>query len=239
MRRTEQLQGLRLMKFEDVYGRCYRGDLSQAEASEILGMSERTFRRWRERYEAEGAAGLYDRRLGRVSARRAPVDEVMRVLELFETRYPDFTAKHFHEKLVCEHGFGAELQLASPELAGARQDQAGAQARGAPPEAAAPPGGGDDAAPGRLEPRVGCGPVVGPDRDHGRCDIGGLFGLLRCRGGHDEHVLRARRGDRRKRAVLLALRRSGLALLAHARGRRRCGQGQPDPGRPGLGSASS
>ena len=47
---TEQLQGLRLMKFEDVYGRCYRGDLSQAEASEILGMSERTFRRWRERY---------------------------------------------------------------------------------------------------------------------------------------------------------------------------------------------
>ena len=106
MRRTEQLQGLRLMKFEDVYGRCYRGDLSQAEASEILGMSERTFRRWRERYEAEGAAGLYDRRFGRVSARRAPVDEVMRVLELFETRYPDFTAKHFHEKLVCEHGFG-------------------------------------------------------------------------------------------------------------------------------------
>ena len=106
MRRTEQLQGLRLMKFEDVYGCCYRGDLSQAEASEILGISERTFRRWRERYEAEGAAGLYDRRLGRVSARRAPVDEVMRVLELFETRYPDFTAKHFHEKLVCEHGFG-------------------------------------------------------------------------------------------------------------------------------------
>ena len=106
MRRTEQLQGLRLMKFEDVYGRCYRGDLSQAEASEILGMSERTFRRWRERYEAEGAEGLYDRRLGRVSAHRAPVDEVMRVLELFETRYPDFTAKHFHEKLVCEHGFG-------------------------------------------------------------------------------------------------------------------------------------
>ena len=67
MRRTEQLQGLRLMKFEDVYGRCYRGDLSQAEASEILGMSERTFRRWRERYEAEGAEGLYDRRLGRVA----------------------------------------------------------------------------------------------------------------------------------------------------------------------------
>ncbi len=106
MRRTEQLQGLRLMKFEDVYGRCYRGDLSQVEASEILGVSERTFRRWRDRWEAEGAEGLYDRRLGRVSARRAPVDTVAQVLELFETRYWDFTAKHFHEKLVAEHGFG-------------------------------------------------------------------------------------------------------------------------------------
>ena len=48
---------------------------------------------------------LYDRRLGRLSARRAPVDEVARVLELFDTRYWDFTAKHFHEKLVADHGF--------------------------------------------------------------------------------------------------------------------------------------
>ena len=51
MRRTEPLQGLRLMKFEDVYGRSYRGELSQAEAAEVLGMSERTFRRYRERFE--------------------------------------------------------------------------------------------------------------------------------------------------------------------------------------------
>ena len=90
---------LRLMKF---YGRTRRGVLGQAEAAEILGVSERTFRRWRD--EAEGAEGLYDRRLGRLSARRAPVDEVARVLELFDTRYWDFTAKHFHEKLVAEHG---------------------------------------------------------------------------------------------------------------------------------------
>ena len=103
MRRTERLQGLRLMKFEEVYGRLYCGDLGQGEAAEILGISERTFRRWRDRYEAEGAEGLYDRRLGRVSARRAGVDEVARVLELFETRYSDFTAKHFWEKLVAEH----------------------------------------------------------------------------------------------------------------------------------------
>ena len=105
MGRTEQLQGLRLMKFEDVYGRTYRGDLSQVEAAEVLGMSERSFRRYRDRYEAEGAEGLYDRRLGRASARRAGVDEVMGVLALFDTRYWDFTAKHFWEKLVSEHDF--------------------------------------------------------------------------------------------------------------------------------------
>jgi transposase len=104
MRRTERLQGLRLMKFEEVYGRTCRGGLSQAEAAEILGMSERTFRRWRDRYEATGAEGLFDRRLGTVSARRAPVDEVAGLLELFDSRYFDFTPKHFHEKLVAEHG---------------------------------------------------------------------------------------------------------------------------------------
>ncbi len=103
MRRTEQLQGLRLMKFEDVYGRTFRGELSQLEAAEVLGMSERTFRRYRDRFEAEGAEGLYDRRLDRVSARRAGADEVMAVLKLFETRYWDFTVKHFHEKLVSDH----------------------------------------------------------------------------------------------------------------------------------------
>ena len=100
MRRTEQLQGLRLMKFEEVYGRSYRGELSQVEASEILGVSESGAGR----YQAEGAEGLYDRRLGRASARRAGVDEVLDVLALFDTRYWDFTAKHFWEKLVDEHG---------------------------------------------------------------------------------------------------------------------------------------
>ena len=67
-RRTEQRQGLR--KFEDVYGRTRV--LSRGEAA--LGVSERTFRRWRDRYEAEGAEG--DRRPGQVSARRAGADEV-------------------------------------------------------------------------------------------------------------------------------------------------------------------
>ncbi len=105
MRRTEVLQGIRLMKFEEILDRARSRELSQGEAASVLGMSERTFRRWRDRYDAEGAEGLYDRRLGRVSSRRAPVDEVMGVLELFDTRYFDFTARHFWDKLVSDHDF--------------------------------------------------------------------------------------------------------------------------------------
>ncbi|MCC2665560.1 MAG: transposase [Geminicoccaceae bacterium] len=80
MLRTEVLQGLRRMKFEDIYGRWQQRRLSQAEAAEILGMSVRTFRRWRDRYEDEGAAGLLDRRLGQASSRRVPVDQIEQVL---------------------------------------------------------------------------------------------------------------------------------------------------------------
>ena len=105
MRRTEVLQGLRRMKFEDVYGRWQQRRLSQTEAAEILGMSERTFRRWRDRYQDEGAAGLCDRRLGQASARRVPVDQVQDVLTLYRERYRGFTAKHFHDKLRQHHGF--------------------------------------------------------------------------------------------------------------------------------------
>ena len=74
MRRTEVLQGIRRMKFAELLGRVERRELRQAEAAEVLGMSERTFRRWRDRYEAEGAEGLLDGRLGKVSARRVAVD---------------------------------------------------------------------------------------------------------------------------------------------------------------------
>jgi transposase len=105
MKPTELLQGLRVMKFVELNDRVKRRSLTQGQAAEILGVSERTFRRWRDRQEEEGAEGLYDKRLGKVSGRRIAVDLVMKALELFETRYYDFTAKHFWEKLVRDHGF--------------------------------------------------------------------------------------------------------------------------------------
>jgi hypothetical protein len=83
-----------------------------------LGVSLSTFGRHRRRFEAEGAAGLYDRRLGRASARRAATDEVMKVLELFETRYFDFTVKHFHEKLPA-HGIARGYTWTKGVLQGA------------------------------------------------------------------------------------------------------------------------
>jgi transposase len=93
------------MRFDDVYGRYQRGQLTCEEAADLLSLSVSTFYRSRHRFEAEGAAGLYDLRLGKASARRAPADEVAKVLELFDTRYFDFRPKHFHEKLAA-HGIG-------------------------------------------------------------------------------------------------------------------------------------
>jgi len=50
MRRTEALEGLRMMKFANVLGRWESAELNEAEAAELLGVGERTFRRWRRRY---------------------------------------------------------------------------------------------------------------------------------------------------------------------------------------------
>ncbi len=80
------------------------GKMGCAEAAAVLGMSERHFRRLRNRCKAEGAEGIVDKRLGRASARRAPVDEVAWVVETFRTRYWDFTVKHLHDVMVREHG---------------------------------------------------------------------------------------------------------------------------------------
>ena len=72
MNRAAWLQDRRMQKFVDVLGRWERSELSALEAGEILGMSERQFRRYRARFEEEGLAGLADRRLGKPSARRVP-----------------------------------------------------------------------------------------------------------------------------------------------------------------------
>jgi transposase len=104
VRRTEVLHGVRMMKFRDVFGRCEQGRLSKLEAAELLGINERTFRRWSRRYEEEGEAGLLDRRLAKPSAKRVPPAKAQEIEELYRMRYQGFTAKHFHEHAVSDHG---------------------------------------------------------------------------------------------------------------------------------------
>jgi len=105
MRRSEALQGVRVIKFTSILGRYEAAELNQIEAAELLGVDERTFRRWRQRFEDEGEAGLLDRRLGKASGRRVPLDREHEVEVLYRERYSGFTAKHFHEHLVQRHNF--------------------------------------------------------------------------------------------------------------------------------------
>jgi transposase len=71
----------------------------------MLGINVRTFQRWAVRYEAEGDDGLVDRRIGRRSPKRAPEEELERMLGLYRDKYSDFTVKHFHEQLVKRHDY--------------------------------------------------------------------------------------------------------------------------------------
>lgn len=93
------------MRFEGLLDRHERGELSQMEAAEMLGISERSLRRWRDRLREDGPSGLSDRRLGKPSGRRAGVAEIAAMLELYKGSYADFTVKHFHEQLVKRHGY--------------------------------------------------------------------------------------------------------------------------------------
>jgi hypothetical protein len=102
MDRARICEGIRRMRFTDILGRSERSELSQIEAAELLGISERTFRRWRDRHRDAGPSGLDDRRLV-PSLRRAPVAEIERMLGLYRDLYRGFTVKHFHEPLGKRH----------------------------------------------------------------------------------------------------------------------------------------
>src|SRR5260221_4592583 len=105
MDRTRIHEGIRRMRFERLLDRQEGGALSQVEAAELLGISERSFRRWRDRLREEGPAGLADRRLGKCSLRRAGVGGVFRMLGLYRGRYAGFTVEYIHAQLVEMHGY--------------------------------------------------------------------------------------------------------------------------------------
>ncbi len=92
------------MRFEEVYDRWSGHRLTQQEAAELLSIGERQFRRQCRRYEDEGIEGLIDLRLGQVSSKRAPVDEVLRLVEQYRGRYEGWTVKHFYSKYREQKG---------------------------------------------------------------------------------------------------------------------------------------
>lgn len=96
MRRTDWLQETRQRRFEEAYGGWQARRLTQEEAARWLGVCERTFRRYLDRFEEAGLEGLIDKRLNQVSHRRAPVDEVLRLVEQYRRRHEGWSAKHFY-----------------------------------------------------------------------------------------------------------------------------------------------
>jgi hypothetical protein len=109
-----------MKKFRDVLSRWERKELSAMEAGELLGCSERQFRRYRVRYEEDGLAGLTDKRLGRASVKRVPVDEVAWMLDQYRTYYQGWNVKHFHEQLQKRHSFGWGYTWTKTQLHAAR-----------------------------------------------------------------------------------------------------------------------
>ncbi len=91
------------MRFTEAYNgyQCQR--LSQSEAARLLGVCDRSFRRYMPHYEEDGLEGLLDRRLNQPSHRRAPIDEVIALQDLYSSRYQGWNVRHFHRWYQREH----------------------------------------------------------------------------------------------------------------------------------------
>jgi len=109
----------RAMKIQEVILRAMAKRLTWWQAAEVIGISDRSMRRWRGRYEQHGYDGLLDRRRGRPSPKRVPLGTVEEVLRLYPERYHDFNVRHFHEKRVEEHGITLSYTWVKLALQGA------------------------------------------------------------------------------------------------------------------------
>ena len=109
----------RAMKVQEVILRAMAKKISWWQAAEIIGISDRQMRRWRERYEEGGYDGLIDRRRGRPSEKRVPVAQAEQVLGFYREKYFDLNVRHFHEKLGAEHGIHLSYTWVKSALQGA------------------------------------------------------------------------------------------------------------------------
>ena len=109
----------RAMKVQDVMLQAMGKKITWFQAAEIMGISDRHMRRWREHYEKSGFRGLFDRRRGKPSPKRVATAVLERVLELYREKYFDFNLRHFHEKLASEHQIGLSYSWVRGVLQGA------------------------------------------------------------------------------------------------------------------------
>src|ERR1700745_3361406 len=109
----------RMMKVQEVLLRAMAKKITWWQAAEIIGVSARTMRRWRERLEQDGYDGLADRRKGVVSPKRVPLTICEKVLALYRERYYDLNMLHFHEKLQEEHRIELSYSWVQKALQGA------------------------------------------------------------------------------------------------------------------------
>lgn len=92
----------RAMKISEVITRAISGKINWIQAAEILGMSDRQLRRWRNSWDKYGYDGLFDHRTRRPSPKRVPMAEVEKVLRLYREKYFDLNVQHFVEKLQSQ-----------------------------------------------------------------------------------------------------------------------------------------
>jgi len=109
----------RSMTIQEVILRAVAKKITWWQAAEILGISDRQMRRYRQRYELGGVEGLLDRRRCRPSEKRVPLATVEQVLALYREQYFDFNVRHFHEKLGEEHGISLSYSWVKALLQGA------------------------------------------------------------------------------------------------------------------------
>lgn len=103
MSRARWLQEMKQMRFEEAFDLWQNRTLSQEEAAQLLGVCDRSFRRYIDRYEEDGLQGLIDKRMEQVSNHRAPVDEVLQLEAVYKERYDSWNVKHFFERYENEH----------------------------------------------------------------------------------------------------------------------------------------
>ena len=107
------------MKLQDVILKAMAKRLTWIDAAEIAGMSVRNMQRKRQAYIDYGYTGLADRRRGRTSYHRVPMETAERVLALYQETYFDLNVRHFHQKLREVEGIRLSYSWVKQALQGA------------------------------------------------------------------------------------------------------------------------